>query len=434
MKKHLTLIFIFFLLSLAFINIPFVKCASSITYNIGTNTITVIGNYTNLHWELWNASFVNGWNVVHKLGEANYLINNTVIQIGDDLTTTICSDLSVNVLFETNQRWGYYVRDNAILTFGQQDSGYATSMGVNINWNSSYGSTNTGVIRGSVITGNSKLNLYSCSIKSTYTNHPETYVSQLPYFSSSVPNVVIYNCFFDKVRVENYVNIYNLVIFRGMYGLSSIDGTLEQIFLYDIRYAIIVSGASKTIKDVNIIAVDSITGIRWTGSNYNHSLVNVAWSGASDWLFYWHYAPYNFVFRQYEFDLTVTYSNGTAINGTETGARVVIQHFGNNSGVDYNATLNADGTINTTVLSMGFYNQTYGNVLQDYNPFNLRVYNITGYVEYNGNFTLNKKEHFCTAICLDTDIDSFQAIGLIIMVSCLGIGLIVIVIKGEKKK
>jgi len=377
--------------------IPYVKATDSITYSSVSNRITVIGTYTNLHWELWNASTVNGWNVVHKLGEVEYLINNTYIQIGDGVTTTVCSDLSVNVLFETNQQWAYFVKYKGTLTFGQQDSGYATSHGVNINFNSSHSAYGERIFEGTS-SALSKLYLYSCSLKSTYNDNPDNYIAGIVFFSETVADVVIYNCFFDKVYVRGYCDIYNLAIFRSIYGVFEAGGTLEQIFLYDVFYAIAVSGTSKTVKDVNIIAVDSSTGVRYTGGGNDHYLINVDWSGASNWKFYWHNAVPSNIFRQYEFDLTVTYPNGTAINGTETGARVTIQHYGEGGGIDYNATLNGDGSINQTALGMGFYNQTGGDTLYSYNPFNIEVSNITGYLSYSKNFTLTKKTQWEIAL------------------------------------
>lgn len=509
MKKGLTCLSLVLILTVFYLslNIPSGQCATSITYNPGINTIIVVGNYSNLHEEIWNADKtgtftlvdrrnitaidnssvpvnaslrptdevllggekndievkllgffqtneggtieVNGtneadnvqvenitmintlgvpaiqltnytfnlyktlvstrvvdliggsidwnytitqgqWGCIWKTGEQHYKIDNTIIRLGDSSSVTVCSDVNVNVLFETNQRWGYQITSNAELTFGNQDSEHATSQGVTINWNSSYGSTNTGIFYGSS-SASSKLNLYSCSLKAIYNNTPESYVTGIVYFSGTNQNVVIYNCFFDKVfSTTAYVEIYNLAIFRNLYGLCG-NGDYEQIFLYDIRYAISLNGPSKTLKDVNIIAVDSLTGVRYTGGGNDHYLINVDWAGASNWLFYWHNGPFGDIFRQYEFDLTVTYPNGTAINGTQTGARVLIQHYGNNSAVDYNATLNDDGTINTTILSMGYYNQTGGNTLYTYNPFSLTVSNVTGYNTYTKNFTLSEK-------------------------------------------
>jgi len=135
--------------------------------------------------------------------------------------------------------------------------------------------------------------------------------------------------------------------------------------------------------------------IRCQSITANNYLVNPDFDS---WTFYWEGVNTGEVYRQYEFDLTVTYPNGTAINGTSTGTRVVIQHYGNNSGVDYNATLNGDGTINQTRLTMGFYNQTGGDTIYSYNPFNLQVTNTTGYQDINMNFTLDEKKDWTKAL------------------------------------
>lgn len=334
------------------------------------------------------------WGCIWKTGEANYKVDNCVIQIGDDVTSTTCSDLSVNVLFETDQRDGYVIKNNAELIFGQQDSGYATSHGVNINWNSSYGSYNTRIFYGSS-SANSKLNLYSCSLKSTYHDYPDPYISGIDYFSTSTPNVVIYNCLFDKVYPTGYCDIYNLAIFRGLHGLYRVDGALQQIFLYDVRYAITVDGASKTVKDVNIIAVDSLTGIRYTGGGNDHYLVNVDWSGASYWKFYWHYSPWGDVYRQYEFVANITDGNSPIQN-----ANVTIYDNRYNNGTWYNVgswLTWANGTFPVQTLTKEYFNQSQGDVPYSYEPINITI-TANGYQTHTQNFTLSEETSLIIAL------------------------------------
>lgn len=132
----------------------------------------------------------------------------------------------------------------------------------------------------------------------------------------------------------------------------------------------------------------------WQSSGGNITLLD---PDIDNWAFAFGGNP-GYCFRQYSFGLTVTYLNATAINGTETGARIVIQHYGEGAGVDYNATLGGDGTIITQNLTMGFYNATGGDAIYDYNPYNLQITNVTGYQDYDGNFTLDDKTEWTMAL------------------------------------
>jgi len=123
------------------------------------------------------------------------------------------------------------------------------------------------------------------------------------------------------------------------------------------------------------------------------------------------------------FDLTVTYSNGTNVNGTATECRVVFQHYGNGGGVDYNATLGEDGTIPR---------QTW---VSSYNPYNLQITNVTGYQDYNGNFTLSEKTDWTIALLEDTGKSaSWYLSGTIIIGFPLFLGLLLLFIMVVKKR
>jgi hypothetical protein len=64
--------------------------------------------------------------------------------------------------------------------------------------------------------------------------------------------------------------------------------------------------------------------------------------------------------------------------------------YGQGYSVLYNATLNGDGTIETQTLSKEFYNSTGGDTPYSYEPFNLKIYNCSGYQPYESNFTLSE--------------------------------------------
>lgn len=205
----------------------------------------------------------------------------------------------------------------------------------------------------------------------------------------------IWNTNLERVTLQGSIASQNLDIYRVNLvkcGIEYVGGEINDLLITSIEtvnhglYFYSNYGAS-TFKNVKMRDTDGYTAKLFYCDDARY-LVNPDFDV---WKF--NYAGainYAEIYRQYEFGLTVTFQNGTAVNGMATGARVVIQHYGENAGVDYNATLGAFGYIPTQTLTKGFYNQTGGDTPYSYEPYNLHVYNVTGYAEYSKNFTIQK--------------------------------------------
>jgi len=162
--------------------------------------------------------------------------------------------------------------------------------------------------------------------------------------------------------------------------------------MYFIRYG---SGSNYTLQ--NMYGRRNTYICTWQSSGNN--LVALNWD-VDSWAFAFGTNDGQ-CYRQYSYDITVTYLNGTVVNGTSTGARVTIQHYGTAQDVDYNETLSESGTITTQNLTMGVYNKTGGNTIYDFNPFNIQITNLTGYQDYDANFTFSGKTDWTIALLED---------------------------------
>jgi len=112
--------------------------ASTITYSGATNTITCIGGTEGSpidFWDLWNASDVNGWDVVNNTCNTQFKFW-CKIQVGDGSTITWFADIDKQVTFNTGILTGNYqffiaIKNKATFRIGQLDNAptYSTSRG-----------------------------------------------------------------------------------------------------------------------------------------------------------------------------------------------------------------------------------------------------------------------------------------------------------------
>lgn len=91
------------------------------------------------------------------------------------------------------------------------------------------------------------------------------------------------------------------------------------------------------------------------------------------------------IYRQYEFDLTFTFENGSYTEGTN----VTISN-------DYLGTsdswiLSSNGSIPQQTYSTGHYNRTGGDTIYDYNPYNITA-TLDGYRTYTQLINITKPE------------------------------------------
>lgn len=338
-------------------------------------------------WDIWNASNANGWGVFHNNNESNVQYQSDArIYVGDGENTTWLVDTGVQLFFSNlNSLNLIWVKTNSSLRFGKVlDSTARTSEdGVSV-------STTTTATMMIQVANDANLYLYSSKFHSdiAIASTNTVYIRE---------NNKIWETDFDNVGLEGAVedaDIYRVNIKKANYALEDVTGTLQDILVEEsdnaallFNQAVDVTFANGTFKNNNrLVTIES--------GNADIIFIDCT---VDTWNFLWYSSNVN-VLRKNTFSLTITYPNGTAINGTATGARAVIQHYGNNSAVDYNATLGEDGTISTQTLTMGFYNQTGGNTIYDYNPYGLTIYNASGYQTYTKNFTLSDKTRWTIAL------------------------------------
>lgn len=365
-----------------------------VTYSMPTMTCTGGAEGSELtFWDFWNASNINGWNVscqtcenaTKPLGhqDTQFLFNCT-LQIGDGSNVTWFADERVQVVFcDFAKVASYYklidVKAKANFRLGKlvNATSHSTSNGVSII------DLYDGGYSGYVIYS------YFCNSSHFYS------FTGITSMSSSQTFLVRYGDVFNSVFMGKAgtssiqfipydMDCYNVYIVNGASAMrGGVGSTFEEITLLDSQELSFL-GVSATISS---LYMRSVTRIQ-VDSRFDSWLINPDYD---TWAIIWHLALNKKLHRQYTYDLTVTYQNGTTINGTATGCRVTISHYGQASATDYNATLGADGTIPQQTLTMGFYNQTGGSTLYNYNPYHLHIWNLTGYDEYQGNFTLSQE-------------------------------------------
>jgi hypothetical protein len=135
--------------------------------------------------------------------------------------------------------------------------------------------------------------------------------------------------------------------------------------------------------DLNSLALIHFYGDSGIGNANNHYVINCE----SDT---WHFTPANWygatgkVYRQYEFDLTVTDREGNPLQG----ATVTLTD--KNGTAVFTATTDANGAIQTQTGTKGYYDQAHGDTLQENSPHTLNV-TRAGYLRYVKKFRLTQK-------------------------------------------
>lgn len=363
-----------------------------ITYSGGI--MTVVGetgagdSWTNAYnfWDLWNASDANGWLVANKTesGENTQYDFGCRVVIGDGSTPTFFWDVKKQVTWNSTSCSARYqnvmdVKNNGHLRYGEvtHTDDKATKDGVSsIILVDLYDIYHVNGDDGGDIA------LYSSHFQSVaYRNGIGGYDAR------------IWGCILNTVDLGADLfdaDIYNVIVSTAYYGFRECSfASCDRLVVQDtVFYATIYRDYTMDLMNLKLVepATYTFSGYKITSDKH---FVN---PDVDQWTFYWVATSTAEVYRQYTVDLFVCFPNGTAINGTATGARVIIQHYGQGGGINYNQTLGTDGTISTQTLSRSFYNITGGDTEYSYNPYNLYIYNVTDYDDYSMNFTLAQKE------------------------------------------
>jgi len=378
-----------------------------ITFSSSIITVTGYTEGTSCtFWDLWNASYVNGWNVSDQLSEnASYGIGfqNTSyvfdcrIKIGDDATTTWFVDTNKQVVFTANAISASYqnlidIRSQATFRLGilQDATTKRTSDGCQLialdvdantyfvyqdDWNT--------------------MELYSSTFSAPNARKMIRVYHQIAR---------IYNCLFTKniaisVRSNsNYGDFYNIHVqsVAGSFLYPQAESA-DKIYVTDCTTVFYIRYAG-TFTNIYIRGATYIA----QASKFKYGDLNLVNADSNTWDFHsWSVDSTSKVYRQYEFDLTVT----TSANVPIEDANVTLTYFGEGGGIHGTWLTDVNGEIPSQVVTAGFYNQT-GNYT--YNPYEIKIAK-DGYTTYQRNFTQLEQKSWNIAL-LTTSVTYTSAI------------------------
>lgn len=334
-----------------------------------------------------------------KLGPNQYFSNGLIV-IGNGTGSTWFVDSDVQVSFNSscftaNYQIAYEVKTNSHLRFGvltdeTEKLGkhgvdvYVEAIGYLLGISMVYGNT------GEVLVYSSHFRYYN----PTWDN----YGGRLWFKGNSR----VWDCLLDQtviwIMAGSTVDIFE-VVFTTKSGINIYGGTptISRVSLYDSgtntagRGLCFYLAYSGNIENLYMRKTGVLNPIYAQGITVDHNLINADFD---KWSIQWIGTSTAEIYRQYTFDLTVTYPNGTGIEN----ANVTVKHYGQSETQDFTELTDSNGQIATKTLSKGFYNQTGGDTMYSYEPFNLQINNITDYQTYNGNFTLPEKKGWIIAL------------------------------------
>lgn len=340
-----------------------------ITYNAGTDTITVTGPTANLFTDIFNADVAGAWGQVTRLC-LNMFCFDCYLQIGDGTIVTVVSDTHKHVLFRDGVITGVgqyliRVRTNATATFG-----LLTDLADKLGEHGCHFISLESTFNHSLFRVDGTLYGYHCSLVST-----DRWTTIITYAGSATR---LYNCLADGVQIygQNF-DLYDLTVNGGpATTLLRLLGanTINEILLHDGSYAIDIRGAvSMTARNVTVrnMGISMVYCFNTTAFSY---LINTDTDG---WTFTWAGVCTGRVYRQNDFDLTVRDKlTGAAV----AGATVTL--WDNVGGLVFQVLTNAAGQIVAQTVTHGYFDQANGNVEQLSAPFHLRI-EAAGFKDYD---------------------------------------------------
>lgn len=244
---------------------------------------------------------------------------------------------------------------------------------------------------------------------STYNLDPNTHDRQLYLYSCSFS--APYDVYNDYVAffAGGNARIWNVLVKHGIFAMRPFAGGSPTTDFFNVVMAragsagLVIYGSTGV--SVDHFTIEQADDAIWTQQSTSFTIKNVYsrgsarifkgstnWQGPAylinfdvdDWTFIFVADATGEVYRQYEFDLTVTYPNGTAFEDVN----VTIS----NEYLDYSDSwlTNSDGQIPTQTYSMGHYNQTGGDTIYDYNPYRI-IIRPPGYATMDYYFDLEEK-------------------------------------------
>jgi len=193
---------------------------------------------------------------------------------------------------------------------------------------------------------------------------------------------------------SSFGDYYNLNFHGGTYSLLYCSGTFNRIFSWEIGTAPIAFYSSIASTVTNLKARKYTNVFRAVSITTDKYIVN---ADVPSWTANWSGTSTHVVYRQYEFDLTVTDKDAAPIEE----ASVTLKDKDGNTVFSTSTDVNGQITIQT--VSRGYYNQANGNTLQEYSPHTL-IIEKAGYQTYSKVFTLAEKTKWAIKLTKTVDI------------------------------
>lgn len=354
--------------------------------SFSSNLMTFTGTSTSVFWDFWNASYVNGWNVSCQTCEnattgighqdAQFLFQ-TRLQIGDGSTPTSASDTDVQVTFADGSLSAHgqniiEVTNNANLTLGTliDDDDKTVKEGCEIRSLDSY-------VPDFETKSGSYVELYDVKLSGNPTrslrlnldgggNLYHSYLSSANLILGNT-DVILYDIILIDSTIRNYVSLTTApVMVREFYP----------------SYAILTVAAGYTFQDLYARGIIN-AGFRFEGTISEDMYVINA--DLDRWTMSWAGTCTSKLYRQYTFDASIFFKNTTYAQG----ANVTITN--SILGTSDSWLIGSNGSIPQQTYSYGHYNQTLGNTLEDYNPYNISI-TLSGFTTYTTLLNITQQE------------------------------------------
>jgi len=341
----------------------------AITYNSSTNTIIVTG-YTEespcTFEDIYQADVSNGWGVVNKQGDNQYLFD-CRLQIGDGVNETWFADSLKQITFTATSTSGsnqklFDIKENAYFRLGvcTSDEDKTTEDGCSLSY---LGTDNPFFIYSDV-----PVEIYSCIFSS-----PNGY-AQIRTLSS---NSKIYNTIFNKgIYLSNAKGIFhNIVIQHSPYGITNptIEEGSDKIRIEDVSFGFFIKEGG-IFRNIEIL--QSSYDIRVFFLSVDSYLINIK----CGWNIQWLGSSTGKLYRQYTFNLKVIDKAGNPISNAK------VRMYDKDGNLVFEETTDANGQIPEQIITRGYYDQAHGNELVDFAPLTLEIQK-QGYQIYRQIFT-----------------------------------------------
>jgi len=364
-----------------------------ITYDSGTNTITVVGGTEDSPYtfdDIYQADVNNGWGKVKKTADHSYTVN-CFIKIGNGSTETWFADENkqVNFLAENfvsgNGDYIFRITNHAHARFGKVVNEEIKSSGNGCQF----------IIQNDVpywlrfLFNSGQLELYSTSVILT-DRHDIMGANDTYNYQNRIWNCIFQNSF--HFSFTRNTDIFNLTVINGSTFLRRPEATttVNHCVGLSCSKGIWFQGVSGKVKDVygrNI----TLYAFRLDSLDENDPDCYIINGDFDNWASKWKsVAPERKVFRQYTVNLKVVDEVGNPVEG----AKVVLKD--KNGNTVFSVLTDSDGKIEEQTVTYGYYQREgdgyyeHDEIFTSMSPHTFIV-TKEGFQEYKIVFELSKK-------------------------------------------